>query len=104
MASTTYTSGTQPAISDALAELATAARHLLAAVSAKLTFTAAPSQRPSASSAEFTTPKALVKAKSTPNPHPPLISAKRRSVFRRRRQALANRPIWPPAKTNGAPS
>ena len=47
MASTTYTSGTQPAISDALAELATAARHLLAAVSAKLTFTAAPSQRPS---------------------------------------------------------
>lgn len=47
MASTTYTSGTRPAISDALGELATATRHLLAAVVAKLAFRAAPVQRPS---------------------------------------------------------
>ena len=45
MASTTYTPAAQPAIGEALGELATATRHLLAAVVAKLAFGAAPAQR-----------------------------------------------------------
>ncbi len=59
MASTTYTPAAQPAIGEALGELATATRHLLAAVVAKLAFGAAPVQRPSTRSEEAAEARAM---------------------------------------------
>ena len=60
MASTTYTTAAQqPAIGEALAELATATRHLLSAVVGTLTFKAAPGQRPATRAEEAAEARAI---------------------------------------------
>jgi hypothetical protein len=59
MASTTYTTAAQPAIGEALGELATATRHLLAAVVAKLAFLSAPAQRPATRAEEAAEARAM---------------------------------------------
>jgi hypothetical protein len=59
MASTTYTPAAQPAIGEALGELATATRHLLAAVAAKLAFNAVPAQRPATRAQEAAEARAM---------------------------------------------